>query len=52
MPEKASKDAESRGQKRERYQHRPSEKQMPNRIKPARDFLEEAPVHDKACTCT
>ena len=48
MPEKASKDAECRAQKRELYQHRPSEKQRPSRIKPARDFLEEAPVHDKA----
>lgn len=48
MPEKVSKDAECRAQKRELYQCRPSEKQMPNRMKPARDLVEVTHVHNKA----
>ena len=48
MPEKVSKDAECRGQERELYQGRPSEKQMPNRLKPAGDLVQVTRVHDKA----
>ena len=48
MPEKVSKDAECRGQEKELYQGRPSEKQMPDRMKPARDLVEVKCVHDKA----
>ena len=45
MPEKVNKDAECRAQKRELYQCRPSEKQMPNRMKPARDLGEATHAH-------
>lgn len=45
MPEKVNKDAECRAQKRELYQCRPSEKQMPNRMKPARDLVEVTHTH-------
>lgn len=48
MPEKVSKDAECGGQERGLYQGRPSEKQMPNRMKPARELVEVTRVHDKA----